>query len=45
MKDDFVMESSSIKRMGMADQGGVSSIAGTLVKQGFEAAGGAVEKE
>ncbi len=45
MENDFVVQRASVKRMRMADEGGVSCGGGTGVEQGFEAAGGAVEEQ
>jgi hypothetical protein len=45
MEDDFVVERAAEERMGMADERGMAGVGRASVEQGFEASGGAVEKE
>src|SRR5271165_7153507 len=45
VEHDFVVHGPAEHGMRMADQGGVGGVRSARVKQGFEASGGAVEKE
>ena len=45
VKDHLVVQSSAIKWMRMAYQGGVRGVFRTHIEQGFQPAGGAIEEE
>ena len=45
MKDDFVVEGSTVKRMRMAHQGGMRSILGARVQLRLKPSGWTVEKQ